>query len=157
MLIVGLSGGIATGKSTVSRQLREQCVPVIDCDLIAHDVTRKVRASLPQLLLPRFCQRCCCCHSRKLHACTCSDDPCTIQSQHQLAGCHGYSLDGLTCSSTGTLDWQAGKAFLDLLQGAWGYRRVLSAFGDTILTPTGTMKNDVPTPCCPSMQDVHLV
>jgi hypothetical protein len=70
---------------------------------------------------------------------------------------HGYSQDGLTCSSTGTLDWQAGKAFLDLLQGAWGYRRVLSAFGDTILTPTGTMKNDVPSPCCPSMQDVHLV
>lgn len=43
MLIVGLSGSIATGKSTVSRQLKEQCVPVIDCDVIAHDVTRRVR------------------------------------------------------------------------------------------------------------------
>ena len=37
MLLVGLTGGIATGKSTVSNMLRDKNVPVIDADLIAKD------------------------------------------------------------------------------------------------------------------------
>ena len=41
MLIVGLTGGIATGKSTVTALLREQGVTVIDCDEIAHAVVRQ--------------------------------------------------------------------------------------------------------------------
>ena len=42
MLILGLTGGIATGKSTVSNLLKSKNITVIDCDEIAHDVTKKV-------------------------------------------------------------------------------------------------------------------
>lgn len=39
MLIVGLTGGIATGKSSVSKQLKEvHKIPVVDADLIAREV-----------------------------------------------------------------------------------------------------------------------
>ncbi|KAJ1994614.1 Dephospho-CoA kinase [Coemansia spiralis] len=38
MLIVGLTGGIATGKSTASRAFQAQGVPVIDADIIAHQI-----------------------------------------------------------------------------------------------------------------------
>ncbi|KAJ2548585.1 Dephospho-CoA kinase [Coemansia sp. RSA 1933] len=38
MLIVGLTGGIATGKSTASRVFQAQGVPVIDADVIAHQI-----------------------------------------------------------------------------------------------------------------------
>jgi dephospho-CoA kinase len=37
-LIIGLTGGIATGKSTASQILSEQGVPVIDADVIAREV-----------------------------------------------------------------------------------------------------------------------
>ncbi|MNJ99739.1 Dephospho-CoA kinase [compost metagenome] len=37
---IGLTGGIACGKSTVSRLLREASIPVIDADQLAHDVVR---------------------------------------------------------------------------------------------------------------------
>ncbi|KAJ1445231.1 dephospho-CoA kinase, partial [Pelagophyceae sp. CCMP2097] len=37
MKIVGLTGGIASGKSTVSQLLREAAIPVIDADRVAHD------------------------------------------------------------------------------------------------------------------------
>ncbi|KAJ1307978.1 hypothetical protein OPQ81_002053 [Rhizoctonia solani] len=38
MLIVGLTGGIASGKSTVSSLLRSHGIPVIDADLLAREV-----------------------------------------------------------------------------------------------------------------------
>lgn len=38
MLVVGLTGGIATGKSTVSNLLRAHQLPVIDADLLARQV-----------------------------------------------------------------------------------------------------------------------
>lgn len=38
MLIVGLTGGIATGKSTVSTQLRAAGLPIIDADIVAREV-----------------------------------------------------------------------------------------------------------------------
>ena len=38
MLRVGLTGGIASGKSTVSRMLAEKGIPVIDADAIAREV-----------------------------------------------------------------------------------------------------------------------
>ncbi len=37
-MILGLTGGIATGKSTVSAMLRERGIPVIDADVIAREV-----------------------------------------------------------------------------------------------------------------------
>jgi dephospho-CoA kinase len=37
-LIIGLTGGIATGKTTVSMILSEQGIPVIDADVIAREV-----------------------------------------------------------------------------------------------------------------------
>jgi len=37
-LVVGLTGGIASGKSTVANMLKEQSIPVIDADVIARDV-----------------------------------------------------------------------------------------------------------------------
>ncbi len=40
MLVIGLTGGIASGKSTVSRVLRELGAPVIDADLVAKEVVR---------------------------------------------------------------------------------------------------------------------
>lgn len=40
--VVGLTGGIASGKSTVAQELREvHGLPIIDADAIAHDVLRK--------------------------------------------------------------------------------------------------------------------
>lgn len=36
MLVIGLTGGIASGKSTVSRMLRELGAPVVDADAIVH-------------------------------------------------------------------------------------------------------------------------
>lgn len=44
MKLVGLTGGIACGKTQTSLFLRQLGIPVIDCDEIAHDVVRKVRA-----------------------------------------------------------------------------------------------------------------
>ncbi|KAI0253481.1 CoaE-domain-containing protein [Lactifluus subvellereus] len=40
MLVIGLTGGIATGKSTVSTQLAARGIPVIDADLLAREVVR---------------------------------------------------------------------------------------------------------------------
>uniref|UniRef100_A0A1D1XQI6 Dephospho-CoA kinase n=2 Tax=Anthurium amnicola TaxID=1678845 RepID=A0A1D1XQI6_9ARAE len=41
MRIVGLTGGIASGKSTVSNLFRSSGIPVVDADVIARDVVRK--------------------------------------------------------------------------------------------------------------------
>ena len=38
MKIIGLTGGIATGKSTASKVLKSKNVPIIDADVIAHQV-----------------------------------------------------------------------------------------------------------------------
>lgn len=60
MRVVGLTGGIATGKSTVSWELQKYGIPVIDADKVAHDSARigtcgyrrVVAAFGPQVLLP---------------------------------------------------------------------------------------------------------
>jgi dephospho-CoA kinase len=41
MLVFGLTGGLASGKSTVAAHLREQGVPVIDADQVARDVVAR--------------------------------------------------------------------------------------------------------------------
>lgn len=38
--ILGLTGGIASGKSTVSNVFKEQNIPVIDADIVAREVTK---------------------------------------------------------------------------------------------------------------------
>ncbi|MGI8551118.1 MAG: dephospho-CoA kinase [Dehalococcoidia bacterium] len=38
MLVIGLTGGIASGKTTVSRLLREHGATVIDADIVGHEV-----------------------------------------------------------------------------------------------------------------------
>ena len=43
MRIVGLTGGIATGKSTVSALIETHHLPIVDCDKIAKSVLQKVR------------------------------------------------------------------------------------------------------------------
>jgi len=42
MLYLGLTGGIACGKSTVTAYLRREGLPVIDADLIAKETAEKV-------------------------------------------------------------------------------------------------------------------
>ncbi len=43
LLVIGLTGGIASGKSTVARWLAEAGAPVIDADRVAREVTRPGR------------------------------------------------------------------------------------------------------------------
>ncbi|KAI8906249.1 dephospho-CoA kinase-domain-containing protein [Gorgonomyces haynaldii] len=41
MHLVGLTGGIATGKSTVSQMLKQQKTPIVDADLIARKIVER--------------------------------------------------------------------------------------------------------------------
>ncbi len=47
MLVVGLTGGIGSGKSTVAELFVQQGVPVIDTDRIAHDLTCNGGQAMP--------------------------------------------------------------------------------------------------------------
>ncbi len=51
--IIGLTGGIASGKSTVTAFLREQGYPVIDADAVVHELQAK-GGKLYQILLKEF-------------------------------------------------------------------------------------------------------
>jgi dephospho-CoA kinase len=48
--IVGLSGGIACGKSTVAAIIRIQGYPVVDADRLARDVVAKGQPVLQQIV-----------------------------------------------------------------------------------------------------------
>lgn len=50
MTVVGLTGGIATGKSTVGRLLAASGVPVIDADLTAREVVEPGRPALQAIV-----------------------------------------------------------------------------------------------------------
>lgn len=51
MYIVGLTGGIATGKTTVSNIFKENGIPVIDADVIAREGKSLIDSSENQLLI----------------------------------------------------------------------------------------------------------
>ncbi|HFI0672127.1 TPA: dephospho-CoA kinase [Streptococcus suis] len=53
--VIGLTGGIASGKSTVTAFLREQGYPVIDADEVVHELQAK-GGKLYQILLEEFGQ-----------------------------------------------------------------------------------------------------
>jgi len=50
MLVIGLTGGIASGKSTASRFFQEQGIHVIDADIIARELTKPGQAALQQIV-----------------------------------------------------------------------------------------------------------
>ena len=49
MKVIGLTGSIATGKSTVSKQLSEKNIPIVDADLIAREVVKPGQPALKQI------------------------------------------------------------------------------------------------------------
>ncbi|EIT85426.1 dephospho-CoA kinase [Fictibacillus macauensis ZFHKF-1] len=49
-MIIGLTGGIASGKSTVSRYLKEWNIPVCDADIAARQVVEKGTDALRQIV-----------------------------------------------------------------------------------------------------------
>ena len=141
MRVVGLTGGIACGKSTVSAVLRAEGLPVVDADEIAKGVSSQVR--------------------RARHMCmTDASDG----AQRPLAAGPGRRrwADGpgqLGALPPATpLHSLAGPGLLMLIehgrhprldpspplplagwQGRWGYRRVVAAFGPAILLPDGEL------------------
>lgn len=59
MKVIGLSGGIGSGKSAVAHMLRARGVPVIDADVLARDVTlpgrpayEEIARAWPQVIAP---------------------------------------------------------------------------------------------------------
>lgn len=49
MLVIGMTGGIGSGKSTAEKFFRELGVPVFDADDIVHEVTRPGQPALAQI------------------------------------------------------------------------------------------------------------
>lgn len=50
LTVIGLTGGIATGKSTVSKLLKERHVPVVDADVIARQVVEPGTPGLAKIV-----------------------------------------------------------------------------------------------------------
>ncbi|MFI8720216.1 dephospho-CoA kinase [Bacillus altitudinis] len=49
-LVIGLTGGIASGKSTVSQMIKEKGIRVVDADIIANEAVSKGSAALHQIV-----------------------------------------------------------------------------------------------------------
>lgn len=50
MLLIGLTGGIGSGKSLVTSQLRQHDIPVLDCDEIYQELTRPGHAAFKSVI-----------------------------------------------------------------------------------------------------------
>ena len=50
MLVIGLTGGIGSGKSSVARLFAERGIPIIDTDLIARDVTQPNKPAFQRIV-----------------------------------------------------------------------------------------------------------
>ncbi|KAJ6473266.1 dephospho-CoA kinase-domain-containing protein [Mycena sanguinolenta] len=50
MLVIGLTGGIATGKSSVSKLLKEKGIPVVDADILARQVVEPGTPGLAKIV-----------------------------------------------------------------------------------------------------------
>lgn len=50
MFVLGITGGIGCGKSTVAQICREAGLPVVDADELSHSVTEKDGAAIPELI-----------------------------------------------------------------------------------------------------------
>ncbi len=50
MYVIGLTGGIGSGKSTVAALFKAKGIPVIDADILAHDITQPGESSLKQIV-----------------------------------------------------------------------------------------------------------
>ncbi|WP_432408890.1 dephospho-CoA kinase [Wukongibacter sp. M2B1] len=50
MKVIGLTGGIASGKSTVSNYLRELGAVIIDADIVARDIVEKGQPALDEIV-----------------------------------------------------------------------------------------------------------
>ncbi|QBO35291.1 dephospho-CoA kinase [Periweissella cryptocerci] len=50
MIIIGLTGGIASGKSTVSNYLREKGLTIIDADIVAREVVEPGQPALAEIV-----------------------------------------------------------------------------------------------------------
>ncbi|MEY8348794.1 dephospho-CoA kinase [Bacillus cereus] len=49
-VVIGLTGGIASGKSTVSQMFRELSIPVIDADIIAREVVEQGKEAYKEIV-----------------------------------------------------------------------------------------------------------
>lgn len=49
-IVIGLTGGIASGKSTVSQMFRELQIPVIDADIIAREVVEQGKEAYKEIV-----------------------------------------------------------------------------------------------------------
>lgn len=49
MYVIGITGGIGTGKSTLANLFRQRGLPVLDADALSHEVGRKGSPALPEL------------------------------------------------------------------------------------------------------------
>ena len=49
-LIIGLTGGIASGKSTVCKFFSDLSIPIIDADKISHNLTKKNGLAYPEII-----------------------------------------------------------------------------------------------------------
>ena len=54
MFLVGLTGGVGTGKSTTAKMFRELGVPIVDCDLIAKRIVEPGRPAWKKIKVHDF-------------------------------------------------------------------------------------------------------